>query len=270
MAVGKAKNSDEWVDRQYYPDGKPWKEIHYRGEKPHGWWREWHSNGELANECLFENGIYFNTVIKSWTDEGKLQSEITYVNGETNGRMSVWGPRGRLYFRAYMLDGKAVSRERYDKACENRPELPRYTDPDPPADMGRRTKLTRAIPKVIPAPLDDEFDPSGADELIASMLRMRKAEAWTWLRENEDRFLGEMLPEESADYVARAYNAGAARVIAVNISDDGMTANELVLEVPAEKKVRAKVFRFERVQAMREGFEGENDVGQRFVLLKLC
>jgi hypothetical protein len=264
------KNSEEWVDRQYYPDGKPWKEIHYRGEKPHGWWREWHPNGVLAKEYLFENGLYVNTVIKSWNDKGKLQSESTYVNGETNGRTSVWGPRGRLYFRCYMLDGRAVSRARYDKACESRPELPRYTDADPPAAMGGQTTLTRTIPKVMPTPLPDEFDQSGAEGLIASMLRMRKAEAWTWLKENEDRFLGEMMPEQSTDYVARAYNAGAVWVIAVNISDDGMTANELVLEVPEDKKSRGKVFRFERAQAMREGFEGEKDVGQRFVFLKLC
>jgi hypothetical protein len=257
-----------WVDRQYYPDGKLHKEIHYRGKKPHGFWREWHQNGVLAAEYEFEDGIYMNTVIRRWGPEGRLRAEITHVNGAPTGRISAFNDRGKLLYRCYMLDGKSVSRERYDKACESRSELPKYSDPDPPGTWGLPKSKKRVVPKVTPAPLGDDFYADVEDEVISRFLASDIEEAWTWLKENEDRNLGEMSAEESADFVAKAYNAGAVRVIAVEIAEE--TTNHLLLELPTQAAKRRRVFAFEKKQAESEGFDGEEDRGQRFLYLKLC
>jgi hypothetical protein len=268
--VPSENRTGDWVDRQYHPDGKLSKEIHYRGEAPHGLWREWHANGVLAKECEYQAGRPMNTTIRTWTASGVLVSENTFVNGQANGRASVFDERGKLVFRCYMLDGSATTRERYDKACESRPELPKYSEQDPPGTWGRRTARSPRLLKVEPQPLGPDFSAEGAEGVVASLLRTPKAEAWTWLNERNDRTLGEMTFEESAEYVAKAYSAGALRVIAVGLDAEGLSTNHLVIEVPEDEQDRAKVFRFERAQARRGGFQGEEDIGQRFLFLKLC
>lgn|GEM_PF-4795243 len=252
--------SGDRVEREHYPDGTLQREVHYRGTLEHGPWREWHPNGVLAKEFWFDMGRFATGVNRTWSDKGVLLTEKAHFDGMCVGRVSVYNEDGSLQHREYRAGGRVVWRELYDELCEGDAALPRYTDPDPP--------LVPAATRVGGA------DAERSDALIRAMLKTTKAEARRWLRgrSSRSRTLGEMTHEESRAFVERAYEAGAVKVIAVELHDDAsmQTTNHMIFELPHTPQERRNVFAFEREQAGSQGFEGEADRGQRYVYLKLC
>jgi hypothetical protein len=113
------------------------------------------------------------------------------------------------------------------------------------------------------------------DSFIEEMLATKKAEALEWLRAsspNSFRNLGEMdTTEESIEYVQRFYDAGAVTVLAVEIGEyDGVqNTAHLLVQLPADKPTRMRLFQMENDHAESEGFDGCNDDGQEYLYFKL-
>ena len=261
------------VERKYYDDGTLAEEVHYRGKKEHGPWRRWHPNGVLAEEFWFDDGLYHTGVNRSWDDTGQLRSEVPYVNCQQTGRMTVYDEKGRVVFRHYAIDGRKVSPAKYRAACDTRPELPRYPEPDEDDRKASTTRKRRA--KRSPADNGQRDDTAFIEELLSGA----SAEALGWLRGapgDADRSLGDMAHDESVQLVERLYAMGAMKVHAVQMEQtpgtDDESTNHLLIELPVapdQAEARASLFEFENQFAESEGFEGEADRGQKFLYLKL-
>jgi hypothetical protein len=112
---------------------------------------------------------------------------------------------------------------------------------------------------------------------IDRMLASRNADAREWLRgapEGNNRTLGEMGSDLASEFVERLYKLGASKVLAVEIEDipgtADQTTNHLLVELPQNPEARASLFEFENQHAEVEGFDGEVDLGQQYLYLKLC
>ena len=100
-------------------------------------------------------------------------------------------------------------------------------------------------------------------------------EAREWLKDNKNpsplasnRF-GEK--KNATAFVDKLYEAGAEAVYVVNVNDTPETLQEesgpytdcLVVVLPEEKEKRKVLFEISNAEAQREGFEGEQDRGQK-------
>jgi len=98
-------------------------------------------------------------------------------------------------------------------------------------------------------------------------------EALEWVKESKGRdirTIGEQSPEESLKTVERLYQEGAERVWAVDLEiypNGGQSTNNLVIELPADPKLRGKLFRLETRVAASEGFDPVSDDGQHYMFL---
>jgi hypothetical protein len=255
------------VERQFYPNGTLKEEIHYRDGKKHGVWRTWHPNGAPDLELSFENGEFADGIARIWDQAGWLRSEESLQNGRALGRMTIYNEDGSIFHRHYMLENGVVSRAAYDKACKTRPELPKYTDPDPPKE--RRTSA-RQMTKSAPDPGAHEADRA----FVRKMLEKPHAEALSWLKEGSEgsmRTLGEMGRAPSERLVSKLYKLGAVKVLAAEIDpgDNGQSTDHLLVELPQDPKARAKLFKFESQHAESEGFDPTPDIGQEYIYFKL-
>ncbi|WP_382176601.1 hypothetical protein [Hydrogenophaga luteola] len=116
-------------------------------------------------------------------------------------------------------------------------------------------------------------DPDG--ELKA----MRKVPALAWLDANKNPYalasnrFGSTA--NAREFVKELHRLGAAQVFVADPRDDehtvkqegGPYADTLIVSLPKEKSARAALFRVFAVEAKREGFSVERDVGQGLVLL---
>jgi hypothetical protein len=112
-------------------------------------------------------------------------------------------------------------------------------------------------------------------QFLRKMLRSRKAEALEWLNAQTSksmRNLGEMEHKPSVALVRRLYKAGAAKVLAVEISSwpEGETSSDLLVELPEDDALREQLFAVQREIAEPQGFEGDEDHGQQYLYFKLC
>jgi hypothetical protein len=113
------------------------------------------------------------------------------------------------------------------------------------------------------------------DPFFEKLLASHKAEALEWLRASSPasfRNLGEMeTTEESIDYVQRLYDAGAVKVLAVEIDEYGSDQNtgHLLVQLPSDKAARRRLFHLEKQQAESVGYDGKNDDGQEYLYFKL-
>lgn len=261
------------VERKYYPDGTLQEEAHYRGKQWHGPWRRWHPNGVLAQEYWFEEGVYWNGTNRQWYANGQLACEQTVLNGKQVGRFLIYDEHGKPVVRQYVLESRAVSRSKYEAACRLRPELPRYTDPDPPSAKPARPKRSKKR-KAAPT---GEIPPDDSSKFFDELLAAESAEALEWLKVPPSqgiRTLGEMGPDMSLEFVEKLYDTGAAEVVAVKIEHvpgtDDQTTNHLVVRLPADADARTSLFELESEHAESEGFDGETDRGQAYLYFKLC
>lgn len=102
----------------------------------------------------------------------------------------------------------------------------------------------------------------------------KKAEALSWLeRSSGKNTLGELpSTDESIVLVRQAYEAGAERVLAIEIDEyEGGHANtgKLILTLPSDTAARKRVFRWCAKQAEAQGYEGEVDQGQSYIFVSL-
>jgi hypothetical protein len=256
---------------------------------PHGIHQEWYPNGVLKEETPFNHGIIDGTV-KYWDDKGKLlgaseinngtgvlhywiseqemRGEGSYVDGKLTGRWVSYlgGELGRIQ---YWLENKKVSRKRYDEACKHNPKFPRYGDD---RELGptwlQKAKKSGQIKPAKPREVTDDLP-----------LRLLQGEgvreALTWLQKSRQpsRWLGEATDQEdSIDLVKRLYRLGAVSVNAVEIQGEPQgeqSTGRLVIELPKEKRSRAKLLRLCGKLAEQHGFDPMPDAGQRYLFLML-
>lgn len=81
-------NKDDWVDRQYYNNGRLWYEIPYHKGYYHGTEKWWWGNGRLRYKCQ-------------------------RYKGQPHGISTGWYKNGQLNYKTYFLYGDPVSKEEY-------------------------------------------------------------------------------------------------------------------------------------------------------------
>jgi hypothetical protein len=119
--------------------------------------------------------------------------------------------------------------------------------------------------------MDEDFHHKLVDKLLSS----RKAEALAWLKGGSAksfRNIGEMdMTEESIAFIERIYSLGAKTVLAVDIIEweRGENTGKLLVELPRDRFLRSELFAFENQLAESMGFDGAEDVGQRYLFFKL-
>jgi hypothetical protein len=100
-------------------------------------------------------------------------------------------------------------------------------------------------------------------------------EVLAWLRagSSEDfRSLGELATtEESIALAMEAYQAGAAKVFAVEIDEypEGQNTGKLVIKLPADADARRRALGWAGAIAQEQGFEAEKDNGQSYLFVML-
>jgi hypothetical protein len=271
--------------RKYHDNGTLASETTLVDGIPHGVLREWHRNGILAREEPLNQGAIDGTVRqwddqgrllgscelikgtgvhRSWYANGRLWSEIAYLDGKLSGRQSVYWEDGELIGVTYWLDNRQVSKKRYREACKTNSRLFRYDDE--PTVRKRKPKPTPAQ-----APASEN-----GDEFALKLLQgPRVREALEWLGECSDpeRTLGEATDQEdSLRFVKKLYRNGAVTVYAVEIDGEegeGQNTGRLVIELPQDKKSRAKLRRIVGNIAEEMGFDPEPECGQRYLFVML-
>lgn len=80
-----------------------------------GEWRKYHSNGTLMEQRFYTHGIKTG-VLKTWWDNGRLQSLYHFKNGEYDGVCFEWGKTGvmtrRMHYKMGYEEGE--QRQWYD------------------------------------------------------------------------------------------------------------------------------------------------------------
>ncbi len=120
----------------------------------------------------------------------------------------------------------------------------------------------------------DPNEPHPADAFCLNLLATKEhREARAWLAEASAtslRTIGEQSPRDSRTIVDALYRDGAVDVQAVDIDQDprlGETTNVLVVKLPAEAELRAKLFKHEGRIARSNGFDPQGDTGQTLMFL---
>src|SRR5688500_7318830 len=107
---------------------------------------------------------------------------------------------------------------------------------------------------------------------INKLLRTPKAEALEWLGAHTPdsmRVLGERERAPAVALVRRFYDDGAVKVFAIDIKDweRGQSSNDLIVELPADPRLRERLFKLQAELVRARGFEGDADEGQQFLLV---
>jgi hypothetical protein len=259
----------ERIEQKYYKNGALREEVHYRGNVPHGPWRRWHENGKLAEEYWLEDGAYTNGVMRKWDENGVLRSEVPWLRGKQVGRMSIYGPDGKVVSRVYSLEGGIVTRKQYETACEHRHDLPRYVDENGGAKIVPESRPATKVRPISQLDVDNG--------VLAEILDGPKSEALVWLTGSTQerlRTLGEVGHQSSLEFVQKLYELGADKVLVAQIHSvpgvDVETSNDLVVQLPLDPEARRRLFQHENVYAFESGFSGEQDQGQKYLYWKLA
>jgi hypothetical protein len=266
------------VERTFYSNGQLEAEVTYKNGLPNGITRMWHPNGVLASELPVKDGIVEGTarewnengvllgsyeiingcgVMKSWYPGGKLMGEISYVNGQWNGRICTWDEDGGLIAEEFQIDGKKISKKKYIEACKDNRTLPRYED----SDAKKKIKLPSTKYRQRKTPVSDQERDKHNQFITEFRAKPNHAEARQWLADNENRNIGEMMPEAAREVVKEGYQAGATKIIAVDIQGD--TTDCLIVELPSKGIARKRVFEWNNALAQSSGFDPYDDWGQK-------
>ncbi len=122
--------------------------------------------------------------------------------------------------------------------------------------------------------------PGSSDHLhlIERLLRSsHKAEAERWLNESQaarQRTLGPFKgTKQSLEIVKELYAAGAVKILAVDIKarpNGSQHTEKLVMELPADTKLRNAIFRWCKEQGDKAGYSPETDAGEKHMYLLLA
>lgn len=266
------------VEKSYYPNGNLRGECSVHNGKPVGTTRLWHENGMLAWECPFESGLQHGVVRqwnrngellgeyrmdrgtgleKQWYENGQLERECFSIAGKLCGRLRAWEEDGLLESEEYYVRGKRVSKKKYGEACNIDPTLPRYADGNKPESEPVEASVKY---KKRETPIS-EWERHKHEEFINKFLRQpNRSEVRQWLAGDENRNIGQMTPEESREFIEEGYEAGATKILAVEIEED--TTNCLIVYLPASGPKRKKVFEWNGQSAQKSGFDPYEDWGQ--------
>lgn len=100
----------------YHPNGQAKQYLEVVNNRACGFYREWHVNGIMKLEACVVGGAadidtnaegtwLFEGVAKAWDEQGKLQAEIPYVNGEMQGTLVYYHPNGNTWKKAFYHKG---------------------------------------------------------------------------------------------------------------------------------------------------------------------
>lgn len=114
--------------------------------------------------------------------------------------------------------------------------------------------------------------------LVEKLLRSsHKAEAEHWLKESQAsqrRTLGVFKgAKRSLEVVKELYAAGAVKIFAVDIKtlpNGSQRTDKLVMELPADTKLRNAIFRWCKQQGDKAGYSPETDAGEKHMYLLLA
>lgn len=114
--------------------------------------------------------------------------------------------------------------------------------------------------------------------LIAKLLHSpHKAEAKNWLDGSQpscQRTIGLFKgAHRSLKVVKELYEAGAVKIFAVDIKtqpNGSQRTNKLVMELPADTKLRDAIFRWCKKQGDKAGYSPESDAGEKHMYLLLA
>jgi hypothetical protein len=266
------------VEQSHYPNGQLQWEGSFENGKLVGSNRKWHDNGVMSQDCVYVDGLEHGVsrqwnregrllgeynmhhgtgIAKSWFQNGQMESEVSYVRGKLCGIFRCWYEDGEVVSTEYYIMGKKVSKRKYDEACKSDPSLPRYDD----NDQNPKLKLPSAKYRQRKTPVvTDEDRKEHADFMASFCSKPNQAEAREWLAGNQTRNVGEMTPEASREVIEEGYQAGAAKIIAVDIQ--GESTNCLIVELPPTGTKRKRVFVWNNQLARESGFDADDDWGQ--------
>jgi hypothetical protein len=284
------------VERSYYDNGN----LRWEGEllppegsaivgSPHGIIRTWHDIGVLESETPFDHGLKDGTarqwndkgellgtcemikgtgVFRTWHPNGVISYETTLIEGVTTGRERVFWDTGELVCEEFYIDNKKVSKKKYQAACEQRPELPRYED-----TSARKVRpATRATSKKPTTDVSAE-DMAAIAQKMLQQASTREAKAWLAEGRENDYSFGEAIGyTEAVEMVDELYSLGAVKVYVAKIEGEigePQNAGRLLVELPQVPRKRKKVLAYCDVLGAEQGFERSRDVGQGFTIVML-
>ena len=101
-----------------------------------------------------------------------------------------------------------------------------------------------------------------------------KAEAMQWFKEGisngKVRTVGELNEKKTEKILTNLYELGSITVFAVEIDsyeDGDQTTDSLIVELPEDKNLRAKLFKEIGKHAIKQGFDPDEDVGQKYLFM---
>lgn len=87
-----------------YPGGGRWSQGSYVEGLRNGIWRDWFSNGQLAQEIHYQQGKE-NGTIKTWFYTGQPRTEVSYIEGKEHGSCQQWHRNGTLHTAGQYVHG---------------------------------------------------------------------------------------------------------------------------------------------------------------------
>jgi hypothetical protein len=283
------------TERRFYPNGQLEWEGTFVDGRPHGIQRRWYPNGVLSDETPLQDGNYegigkhWNNkgelvgtwevrngrgVFRMWHENGVLSGELPYLDGNWTGRQRVWFEDGELVTQVFWLRGRKVSRKKYLEACKTDPSLPNYENE--PKVESWETKMKRLVKRGKPAPEPPRISTSAAGLLEEFLADPTRREALDWLQEvaeSETRSLGEIPSwKESLALVEEAYAENVTELFVVKVVDcgDGLqNTGTLMARLPAKGKKRKKALAWCNEQNGFQGFDPEEDGGQKWMIVQL-
>jgi len=73
--------TEKYIVRYYYENGKLYYEHPYQHGKRHGIWKGWYENGQLQYEHFYQHGQEHG-ICKGWYKNGQLEYEEHWENGK--------------------------------------------------------------------------------------------------------------------------------------------------------------------------------------------
>lgn len=224
----------------------------------HGICRQWDENGGLLGTFTMEHGT---GIQRAWHDNGRLQMELSTVNGEFCGRSRLWLADGTLLSDKLRLHNRDVSIASYRRAVAKDPALPKLHGR---VVLARKKPAEKKILRVLTAELLKK--PNGS-------------EALAWLTKSPGngsvRSLGRFKSERQAtQFVEGLYEAGAVEVIAPDTygnSKGDQFADCLVVRLPKEARRRKSIRTVCALLKKRKlgAAEPDRDIGETHLFLSL-
>ncbi|HTA31216.1 MAG TPA: toxin-antitoxin system YwqK family antitoxin [Candidatus Cybelea sp.] len=91
---------------EYYPDGKKFREVHFKEDKLDGPFSIWFSDGKRS-EGSFKAGKT-DGLVRVWYSNDQLESEVDVVQDKADGKETKWYPNGQKRIEGINGNGNRV------------------------------------------------------------------------------------------------------------------------------------------------------------------